>query len=49
MTATVRTLRRPRFGISLVELLVVIAIMAVVAGMIVATASKVLAVVNQWK
>jgi prepilin-type N-terminal cleavage/methylation domain-containing protein len=49
VTATVRTLRRARFGISLVELLVVIAIMAVVAGMIVATASKVLAVVNQWK
>jgi len=49
LTATVWSRRRLRCGISLVELLVVIAIMAVVAGMIVATASKVLAVVNQWK
>lgn len=40
---------RLRRGISLVELLVVIAIMSVVAGMVVATAAKVLAVINQWK
>jgi Tfp pilus assembly protein FimT len=49
VTVPVRSWRRVRCGISLAELLVVIAIMTVVAGMIVATASKVLAVVNQWK
>jgi prepilin-type N-terminal cleavage/methylation domain-containing protein len=36
-------------GFSLVEVLVVIAIMAVVAGMIVATAAKIVAVIHQWK
>jgi Tfp pilus assembly protein FimT len=49
MTRPFRAARHLRCGISLVELLVVIAIMMVVAGMIVATASKVLTVVHQWK
>ena len=49
MTGTIRARWRVRCGVSLVELLVVMAIMAVVAGMVVATASKVLAVINQWR